>query len=232
MWGTRNKVNKHFWLRDQLTTRLVHVPSNRKECPSMKPVASYGRLFIENGTSLVRERSHKMLWKGKRCRSQMLMETERKNEKIEREDNHTVSLPLFFFTEQALSLLSRVTPICYLMASLLLVRFPICGQTVPLPRSAEQENVRLLAQIWGDRSCPGATKNELLLSQVWTFALKSAFDESFLWISTLLFIAGQSAGSLWLCLFFCSLHWHRSDLCGGLTFSSRAFCIGLVFKAI
>lgn len=81
--------------------------------------------------------------------------------------NYTVfSLPLFFFTEQALSLLSRVTPICYLMALSLLVRFPICGQTVPLPRSAEQENIHSLTLIWGDRSCSGATKNELLLSQV------------------------------------------------------------------
>lgn len=69
--------------------------------------------------------------------------------------------------------------------------------------SAEQENnIHLLAQILGDRSCSRATKNELLLSQVWTFALKPAFDETFLWISTLLFIAGQSAHLLWLCPFY------------------------------
>lgn len=130
--------------------RLVRVPSSRRESPIMKPVASCGRLFTVNGTSLVREKIHKMLWKGKQCRSLMLKETERKKEKVERSGCIiTQCFPLLFFTEQALSLLSRVTPICYLMASLLLVRFPICGQTVPLSCSTEQENIHLLTLIWG-----------------------------------------------------------------------------------
>lgn len=137
----------------------------------------------------------------------MRMATEKRSGKVRtgRLYNYTVfSSPLLFFaffflTKQAFSLFNRATPICYLMASSLLVRFPICGQTVPLPHSAEQENnIHSLTQILGDRSCSRATKNELLLSQVWTFALKPAFDETFLWISTLLFIAGQSARSLWL----------------------------------
>lgn len=138
----------------------------------MKPVASCGRLLTVNGTSPARETSHKVLWKGRRCRSLILMETERKKERKEKVEwggcmitQCFLSLS-FFFTEQAFSLLSRVTPICYLMAPSLLVRFPICGQTVPLPRSAEQENICSLTLIWGDRSCSGETKNELLLSQV------------------------------------------------------------------
>lgn len=105
--------------------------------------------------------------------------------------------PCISFNKQAFSLFSRVTPICYLMASSLLVRFPICGQTVPLPHSAQQvNNIHSLTHILGDRSCSRATKNELLHSQVWTFALKPAFDETSLWISTLLFITGLSAISL------------------------------------
>lgn len=169
---------------------------------------------------------------GKKCSSLILMATETRNETVELGGciiTQCFFFLSFFFTEQAEC---RVTPICYLMASPLLVRFPICGQTVPLSHSAEQENnIHSLAQILGDRSCSRATKNELLLSQVWTFALKPAFDETFLWISALLFIAGQSARSLWLRPFFCSLHWYRSDLCGGLTFPLWAFCISLVFKA-
>lgn len=66
---------------------------------------------------------------------------------------------LLFLTDQAFSLLSRVASICYLMASSLLVRFPICGQTVLLLQSAEQEsNIHLLTQILRDRSSSRATK--------------------------------------------------------------------------
>lgn len=104
MWNTRNNVNKHFWSGDQLTTRLVHAPSSKKECPIMKPVASCGRLLTVNGTSPARETSHKVLWKGRRCSSLILMETERKEERKEGEgrmgrlyDYTVFSLPLFFF---------------------------------------------------------------------------------------------------------------------------------------
>lgn len=96
------------------------------------------------------------------------MATEARNEKVELGGCRITQCFLFlsfFFTEQAECLLSRVTSICYLMASSLLERFPICGQTVPLPHSTEQDkNIHSLAQILGDRSCSRATKNELLLS--------------------------------------------------------------------
>lgn len=154
---------------------------------------------------------HHSLWRqatkpfAKQSRSLILMVTETRNEKAEWSGCIITQCFLFliFFPDQALSPLSRVSPICYLMAASPLVRFPICGQAVPPPRSAEQENnVNSLAQILGDGSCSRATKNELLLSQVWTFALQPAFDEPFLWISRLIFIAGQSARGLWLRPFF------------------------------
>lgn len=177
----------------------------------MKPVTSDGRVFNVYGTPSLERWATKC--SGKKCRSLILMATETRDEKIElggciiTQCFLLLSFFAFFFhwagIQQAFSLLSRVTPICYLMASSLLVRFPICGQTVPLPHSAEQENnIRSLARVLGARSCSRATKNELLLSQVWAFALKPAFDETLLWISTLLFAAGQSARSLWRCPFF------------------------------